>query len=271
VKYSMKQISLKTSLTAFAAVLFSSAQLGFAITPEEIMEKNFIVNKVTDSTSQTTMILTNKAGKERVRKTFGTTKLQKGTFDNMRMTRFLEPTDVRGMVSLLIEHSKDEDDIWLYLPSLKKVRRLVSSNKKDSFVGTDFSYGDVIGHKVKEWNHTILKEEEVDGFMCYVIESTPINKTISRNTGYSKRVSWIQKDTFVARKAMMYDEAGSLYKEMQFLNLELVEPEKNKWYAREFRARNVQTGHSTVIKVDELKVNVGVKDSYFTTRYMESQ
>lgn len=234
----------------------------------EIMEKNFMVNKVVDSTASTTMTLTNRKSQQRVRKTFGTTKLQGNGVDNMRMTRFLEPTDVKGTVSLLIEHSTKDDDIWIYLPSLKKVRRLVSSNKKDSFVGTDFSYGDVIGHKVKEWQHTVVKEEEVDGNLCYVVESTPVDKKIQQNTGYSKRVNWIQKDNFVTRKAMLYDEAGDLVKEAKFSDFKEIDPARHKWQAGLLEIRNDQTGHSTQIHIDEFNVNVGVEDSYFTTRYM---
>jgi outer membrane lipoprotein-sorting protein len=250
----------------WSAPLSSSAQSAI-----EIMEKNFVITKVTDSESEATFVLRNKSGKERVRKTFGTTKLKENGVDNMRMTRFLQPTDVRGMVSLLVEQSSKDDDIWLYLPSMKKVRRLVSSNKRDSFVGTDFSYGDVIGHKVQDWEHSIVGEEVVDGFDCFIIESLPKTKTIAKNSGYSKRVGWIQKDTFVARKSEMYNLSGALYKQMSFSNIELVEPDKNRWTARELRALNVLSGHSTVITVDKLKVNVGVKNSYFTTRYMESE
>jgi outer membrane lipoprotein-sorting protein len=206
-----------------------------------------------------------------VRKTFGTSKLQANGLDNMRMTRFLEPTDVQGTVSLLIEHSEKDDDIWIYLPSVKKVRRLVSSNKKDSFVGTDFSYGDVIGHKVKEWNHTLVKEEEVDGKACYVIESIPKDATIKNNTGYSKRISWIQKDNLVTLKAHMYDEAGEFLKELHYMNWKFSEPDKGRWQALRLEAKNAQTEHQTVIVVENSKVNQGVKDDYFTTRYMEQQ
>ncbi|MDC1311310.1 outer membrane lipoprotein-sorting protein [Burkholderiales bacterium] len=244
----------------------SSAQ-----TAVEIMEKNFVITKVTDSESEATFILRNRSGKERVRKTFGTTKLKDNGIDNMRMTRFIEPTDVRGMVSLLVEQSDKDDDIWLYLPSMKKVRRLVSSNKRDSFVGTDFSYGDVIGHKVQDWEHSIIGEEVVDGFECFIIESLPKNKQIAKNSGYSKRIAWIQKDTFVTRKSDMYNLSGALYKQMSFKNIELVEPNKNRWTVRELRATNLISGHSTLIKVDKLQVNVGVKSSFFTTRYMESE
>ena len=243
----------------------------WALTAIEIMDQNFMVGKYADSTSDTTMTLTNKSGQQRVRKTFGTSKLDTNGIDNKRMTRFLEPTDVKGTVSLLVEHSDKDDDIWIYLPSVKKVRRLISSNKKDSFVGTDFSYGDVIGHKVKEWNHTIVKEEDVDGKPCYVIESTPKDATVKTNTGYSKRIGWIQKDNFVTVKAVAYDEAGELLKEAKYSHWKEVDTVKHKWQAGILEAKNLQTGHSTVITIDQFKVNNGVKDDFFTTRYMEQQ
>ena len=243
----------------------------WALTAIEIMDKNFMVGKYADSTSETTMTLTNKSGQQRVRKTFGTSKLDNNGIDNKRMTRFLEPTDVKGTVSLLVEHSDKDDDIWIYLPSVKKVRRLISSNKKDSFVGTDFSYGDVIGHKVKEWSHTIVKEEDVDGKPCYVIESIPKDATIKTNTGYSKRIGWIQKDNLVTVKAISYDEAGELLKEAKYSHWKEVDTVKHKWQAGILEAKNLQTGHSTVITIDQFKVNNGVKDDLFTTRYMEQQ
>jgi hypothetical protein len=267
VSYRMRVAGLVAGLIA-ALTLPAAA---WALTAVEIMEKNFVVGKYADSTSDTTMTLTNKSGQQRVRKTFGTSKLDANGIDNKRMTRFLEPTDVKGTVSLLVEHSDKDDDIWIYLPSVKKVRRLISSNKKDSFVGTDFSYGDVIGHKVKEWNHTLVKEEDVDGKPCYVIESTPKDASVKTNTGYSKRVGWIQKDNFVTVKTIAYDEAGELLKEAKYSHWKEVDTVKHKWQAGILEAKNLQTGHSTVIAIDQFKVNNGVKDDFFTTRYMEQQ
>ena len=264
--------SATTIAVAVIAVLsIGQTKSAYAITPAEIMEKNFMVAKVPDTTSQTTMTLTNKSGQQRVRKTTGVTKLEANGIDNKRMTRFLEPADVKGTVSLLNEHSDKDDDIWIYLPSIKKVRRLVSSNKKDSFVGTDFSYGDVIGHKVNEWTHKIIKEEDVDGKPTYVIESLPRDAAIKTSSGYSKRVNWIQKDNFVTLKGMMYDEAGELVKESHFSHFTNIDPAKGKWQAGELKVSNVQTEHNTVIHIDEFKVNTGVKDDFFTTRYMEQQ
>ncbi|MFN0313702.1 MAG: outer membrane lipoprotein-sorting protein [Burkholderiales bacterium] len=259
------------AIAGLTALFMAMPQPAYALTPLEIMEKNFISNKYQDSTSQTTMTLTNKQGKQRVRKTFGTSKLQGNGIDNMRMTRFLEPTDVKGTVSLLIERSDKDDDIWIYLPSTKKVRRLISSNKKDSFVGTDFSYGDVIGHKPKEWNHKILKEEQVDGKDCYVIESVPATPTVKSNTGYARRVGWIDKATFVILKGELYDEAGELVKQTKFTNYKLADPAKQRYQAFLLESHNVQTEHKTEIRIDSSKANTGVKDEYFTTRYMEQE
>ena len=259
------------AVAVIAVLSFAQSNTAYAVTPVEIMEKNFMVAKVADTTSQTTMTLTNKSGQQRVRKTFGTTKLEANGIDNKRMTRFLEPTDVKGTVSLLSEHSDKDDDIWIYLPSIKKVRRLVSSNKKDSFVGTDFSYGDVIGHNVNEWTHKIIKEEDVDGKAAYVIESLPRDASIKTSSGYSKRVNWIQKDNFVTLKGMAYDEAGELVKESHFSHFKNIDAAKGKWQAGELKVTNVQTEHNTVIKIDSFQVNTGVKDDFFTTRYMEQQ
>ena len=264
-----------------AAVAASSVVFGLAMQPQtswaaspdltQIMEKNFVVSKVPDSVADATFTLINKAGQERVRKTFGTTKLQENGTDNMRMTRFLSPPDVKGTVSLLIEHADKYDDIWIYLPALKKVRRLVSNNKKDSFVGTDFSYADVIGYKVPEWNYKLLKEEMVEGQPCYVIEALPKTDAVKSSNGYSKRIAWLRKDNMMAVKMDYWDEAGQLLKTSTFNDIQLVDQKRGKWQAMRLEANNVQTGHRTVIQFDNFKANQQVKDEFFTTRYMEKE
>ncbi len=267
----LKPATAAAALLAFALGVSLLPSDSFAAEPSalEIAERNYMVSKVMDSTSDATFTLINKSGQERVRKTFGTSKLQANGIDNMRMTRFLTPSDVKGTVSLLVENSAKDDDIWIYLPALKKVRRLVSSNKKDSFVGTDFSYGDVIGHKPSEWNHKVLKEESCDGKPCWVTESTPKTEEVKNNSGYSKRVAWVLKDNFTAVKTDLYDESGQLKIVAKFDDIQLVDKERNKWQAMRLEAENKQTGHKTVIKFDNFKANQNVKDEFFTTRYME--
>ena len=260
-------------LIGISTVLFGFMPFAQAaeINLTEIVQKSLAVNKVLDSTSDATFTLINKTGQERVRKTFGVSKLQANGEDNMRMTRFMAPADVKGTVSLLIEHSAGDDDIWIYLPALKKVRRLVSSNKKDSFVGTDFSYGDVIGHKVNEWNYKLLREEEADGAPCYVIEATPKSDAVRNNSGYAKRVTWIRKDNFFAIKGDLWDEAGEPVKTFHMTELQEVDTARHKWQAMQLESNNLQTGHQTVIKFENFKVNQKVRDEFFTTRYMEKE
>ncbi len=252
-----------------ALAMYAGKTWAADLTPVDVMQKNFVVNKVTDSISDATFTLINSGGQERVRKTYGTTKLQANGVDNMRMTRFLSPADIKDTVSLLIEHGDKDDDIWIYLPALHKVRRMAASNKKDSFVGTDFSYGDVIGHKVGEWNHTQVAEEVVDGQPCYVIESLPKTDAIRDSSGYSKRKGWIRKDNFVSIKAEFWDESGQLLKTSAFTDVREVDPAKHRWQAMKLQADNVQSGHRTIIQYGDFKVNQKVKDDYFTTRYME--
>ena len=271
----VKHNPMPMSIVVLALVfgLSIQPQNGWAAEPDliQIMEKNFVVSKVSDSVANATFTLINKTGQERVRKTFGTTKLEENGIDNMRMTRFLSPPDVKGTVSLLIEHTDKDDDIWIYLPALKKVRRLVSNNKKDSFVGTDFSYADVIGYKVGEWNYKLLKEELVEGQPCYVIEALPKSDAVKTSNGYSKRIGWLRKDNLMTVKMDFWDEAGQLLKTSTFTDIQLVDKTRGKWQAMRLEASNVQTSHRTVIKYDNFKANQQVKDDFFTTRYMEKE
>jgi uncharacterized protein len=189
----------------------------------------------------------------------------------MRITTFMSPSDVKGTKTLLIEHTGKDDDIWIYLPALKKVRRLVSNNKKDSFVGTDFSYGDVIGHRPGDWNHKILKSESVDGRDCFVLESTPKTLEVADNSGYSKRVFWIDKENFVPLKGEVYDSGNQLLKKFTAKRIEKVDAKNDKWQPMYLEAENVQSNHRTKLEFKNFKANVGISDDKFTTRYLEIQ
>ncbi|HEY5995319.1 MAG TPA: outer membrane lipoprotein-sorting protein [Gallionellaceae bacterium] len=263
--------------TVIVAGIALAAPLGMAMSQAaaaepnlaEIVQKSQMVNKVVDSTSDATFTLINKTGQKREHKTYGVSKLEANGVDNMRMTRFMAPADVKGTVSLLIEHSAGDDDMWIYLPAAKKVRRMVSSDKRQSFVGTDFSYGDVIGHKVSEWNYKLLREEQADGFDCYVIEATAKNDKVRDDSGYSKRVIWIRKDNFFAIQGDMWDEAGEPVKKFHMTELREVDPARHKWQAMRLESENLQSGHKTIIQFENYKVNQKVRDDFFTTRYME--
>jgi predicted RND superfamily exporter protein len=251
--------------------LFPASVGGAEPSAREIMEKTFIVSKVSDSIAEATFTLTSKSGQERIRRTSATTKLQSNGIDTMQLVRFMYPPDVKGTATLIIEHDDKDDDIWIYLPALKKIRRLAAANKKDSFLGTDFSYGDVIGHKVDEWEHRLIKESTVDGRPCYLVESIPKTEAVRSNTGYSKRANWILKDSFVAVKNEFWDLSGARLKTATFKDIKLVDPVRNRWQPMLLHAVNHQTGHQTIIRFETFKADQGVKDELFTPRYLERE
>jgi len=237
---------------------------------DEIMRNNFLTSKVADSTANVTFRLRTPSGQERIRLTSGPSKLIPGTTDNRRLITFDAPADIQGTKTLLIEHSNADDDMWIYLPAMKKVRRLVASNKRDSFVGTDFSYGDVIGHKVTDWVHQLVKEDRVEGKECYVIESVPKNHEVQDISGYSKRISWIDQKSWVAVRTDIYDTNGELLKTITCEDIREVDPANHKWQPMKQTAANVQTGHSTILEFKNFRANVGVNDNVFTTRSLEN-
>lgn len=237
---------------------------------DDIMSRSYQATRMDSTLSQSTFTLTSASGQARVRKTFGATRLQEDGVHNRRVIRFLSPGDVRNTTTLIIEKAA-QDDVWVYLPTLKKARRLASSNNNRSFVGTDLTYGDLIGHKPQDWTHRLLREETLDGVQTWVVESLPKDAEIASNSGYSKRVSWVDRDSFVALKSELYDSGQVLQKTVVSSDLKVVDPERRKFQPMLVQVSNHQTGHSTTVRMDSFEANVAVSDSYFTNGYLERQ
>lgn len=253
------------------SALLVSGSSSAAPDPTEIMRRNFLVGKVSDSRSDVTMTLISENGARRVRSTTSLSKLLPNGVDQKRLIRFLSPADVKGTGTLLIEHSDGDDDIWIYLPALHKVRRLVASNKKDSFVGTDFSYGDIIGHKVEDWTYQYVGEETLDGVPTHVIECAPRSDAVRETSGYGKRKLWVRQDNYVAVKGEYADTAGAPIKQFQARDVREIDPANHKWQAFFLGMKNTQTGHATEIEIGKLEVGVGASDEQFTERYLEKE
>jgi len=236
----------------------------------EIASRTFLSNRVQDSRFEARFKLIDSSGAERVRETTGQTRLKDRGEDSLRLTRFLSPADIKGTAVLMVENSGDDDDMWIYLPALKKVRRLVASDKRDSFIGTDFSFGDIIGHKAQEWNHTLVREETVDGRDCFVLESIPASAQVQADSGYAKRIGWIRQDNFVTIRGEFYDEDGRLLKQFRASDLQQVDPSHHKWQPMRLEMLNVQTEHKTVIEFRHFEVNQGIDAAQFSPRRLET-
>jgi len=237
----------------------------------DIMEKNFHVIKIKHLINDSTMTLTNDKGQQRVRKTHSVNLLQPNGIDSKIMIRFLQPGDVEGTGYLQVQHYDGEDDMWIYLPALKKVRRLVANNKKDSFVGSDFSYGDILQPVVDTYKHTILKSESLDGEDCWVIESVPVSEQIKKDYGYGKKTSWVRKSNFMEKKVEFLDAGGRPLKTMVVPEIVEVDAANHKWWALKREVKNLQTGHGTLLTFENLDTKKPVGDDFFTTRYLERE
>ena len=268
-----RQAALQMSLSVLLSTGLLALAPHFAHAEEPspdaaIMQKNLDALKVRDSKSSATFTLVNRDGDTRKRLTTSFTKLESNGVDNMRTVQFLSPADINGTSTLTVEHSERDDDLWIYLPALKKVRRLATSNKKDSFVGTDFSYADMIGYRIEEWSHKLLREETIDGAPCYVVESTPKSPKVREDSGYSRRVTWVRKDNFVSARIDVWDLAGEPLKRMSFADIRSAGSD-GKWSPMQMRAENLQTGHKTLIDVTQFVADKGLDDQLFTPRYLE--
>ncbi|WP_242675136.1 outer membrane lipoprotein-sorting protein [Phytopseudomonas dryadis] len=235
----------------------------------QIMQRSFEVTKVQDSSSKATFTLINAAGEERVRQTEGVTRLKADSLDNRRYVKFLSPQDIKGTATLLVEHSSADDDMWIYLPALNKVRRLSASNKRDSFVGTDFSYGDIVGHNPGKWQHRLLGDKAAaDGTPAYEVESIPIDQGVAKDTGYSRMVSLIGKDHLLPLRIEFFNLAGQPLKRIDNSLWQAV-GSQGKWQAMQSEASNLQTGHRTVIALHDYQADQGVTERYFRPQSLD--
>lgn len=267
-------MSKRRIFNRIAAILLLALALPAAaeeLSAQQIMEKNFFVTKVRTLKTDSTMVLVNERGQTRERKTNTLAKLQKNGIDSKLLVKFLSPADIKGTGFLQIEHSAGDDDQWIYLPALKKTRRLVANNKKDSFVGSDFSYGDILLPKVSLYKHTLLRSEPMDGKDCYVIESLPRDDNVKRDSGYSRKITWVRKDNFLETKVEYYDTGGRLLKTQTVSGHKLVEPDTQRWIAMRREMVNHQTEHKTIFAFDTVEAGVSLADPLFTTRAIERE
>lgn len=254
-----------------AGVVLSAAGAAPEPSARDIMERNFFVSRIKSLKTDAEMILINDRGQKRERRNTNLVKLQPNGIDSSLLVKFSWPVDIQGTGFLQVEHIDGQDDLWIYLPALKKSRRLVANNKKDSFVGSDFSYGDISLPKVDQYRHTLLRSEAVDQADCYVIESAPANDAVKANSGYSRKITWVRKDNFLETKVDYYDVSGRLLKTQFVRHHQLVEPDSERWFALNREMTNHQTGHKTVLNFGKVEAGVQTPDEAFTTRYLERE
>lgn len=247
-----------------ATAVAAPAAVAPAVAPTALAVIQNVYNRPApkDQAGTLTMTLTNRSGKTRVRtieqltKDFGA--------EEKKVMFFTAPADVKNtsFMSWSYDKAGKADDQWIYLPALKKVKRISSDSKSDYFMGSDFTYDDLGDRQPTSDTHTFLAEEQIDGQDCWVIESTPKDADYM----YGRTVTWVLKGQLIGKKKTFYDEDGELLKTLE---VQKSEQRGGYWIITSSQMKNHQKNHTTTMELANVKVDKGVSNKKFTERMMK--
>lgn len=211
-----------------------------------------------DSDVKLKMVLRNAAGQESTRSLRITT-LEKPdeSVGDKSLVQFSTPRDIEG--TALLSHAKilDPDDQWLFLPALKRVKRISSSNKSGPFVGSEFAFEDFTAIELNKFNYTYLRSEPCGELTCDVVERIPRYE----NSGYTKQISWVDQTDYQIRQVEFYDRRGDLLKVLTMEDYQKYD--NNIWRAHTLHMKNVQTNKETQLKYESYSFNTGLDNNDF--------
>ncbi len=212
-----------------------------------------------DSEAKMVMTLRNRAGRKSIRHLRVRSMEVPGDGDKS-MSIFDRPRDVKGTAVLTWSHPLKPDHQWIFLPALRRVKRISSRNKSGPFMGSEFAYEDISSQEVAKYTYKYLREERFNGMNCYVIERKPAYKY----SGYKRQITWIDKKHFNPQKTVFYDRKNSRLKTLTFKHYKPYRVNgKTFWRAKEFFMENHQTGKTTKLRWKRYKFNKGFTNRHF--------
>lgn len=243
----MKKLFFVASL-AVLSVLNSNAQ-----TPEEkgldIAKQAEAADNGWGNTSNTlTMTLKNKNGQETTRQMHGYSLEVDGDGDKS-MTVFDTPKDVKGTASMTYTHKEGDDDQWLYLPALQRVKRISSSNKSGPFMGSEFAFEDLSSQEVEKYTYKYISLVKLSGVVCYKMERYPVATT----SGYTKHIVYINKENLRPETIIFFDRKGAKLKTLTFSGYK--QYLGKYWRADQMKMVNHLNGKQTVLNFTNYKFN----------------
>ena len=263
----MSRAALAAALVA--ALLAPLPALGKGPTGRQIMEKVDARDDGDKATLDMTMILIDKNGSQRKR-TIRSLRMDKGE-DSLNIMFFLDPADVKdtGFLTYDYDEYEKDDDQWLYLPALKKTKRIASGDKSGSFMGSDFSYADMTERKLDAYDYVLLKEGDLDGVPVWIVQAVPNNEKEIDETGYTKQIVFVRKDNFVVVRAKSWMKKGRRTKYMEVKKLDKID---GIWTPIEMHMTTKQgtkTLHKTVLLSRNVRYNQKMRESQFSVRTLE--
>jgi len=242
-----------------------------AETAREILDRAHALDSTTrhwtDRSQRLTLVIIGSGGDERRRQLTVLTK-RFGDGEEKALSTFLDPAEVKGTTFLQWSHKDAADEQWLYLPDLRRTRRITADLRNESFMGTDFSYQDLgILSEVQGWTEdeapsTLVGEEAVDGSPCYVIALRPKKDDVA----YARIQVWLDRDKLVARRMDFFDKDDALIKSLRFQGIEDIGSYPTP---RVLEMSNLKSGSRTRIEASDVKYDTGLSDDFFTQRYLE--
>ena len=241
----------------------------FAITADDIAKHVSDRDEGNKSISNMTMILIDKHGDTRTRNM----KNYSIQIDNTtkKMIFFQSPANVKNTAFLTYDYdeSSKDDDQWLYLPALKKTKRIASSDKSSAFMGSDFTYSDMTSRDISDYSYRIVKESSVRNHKVWVMESIPKTPKTIEETGYTKSYMFVRQDNFVVVRVLHILKEANKKKYLDVKKLELID---NIWVATEIEMKTTQnkiTLHKTILKLDNVAFDQDMNNDFFSIRRIE--
>ena len=210
-----------------------------------------------DSTARLVMELKNKQGNTSIRHVRVKNLEVEGDGDK-GMSIFDQPADIKGTAFLTYSHSLKADEQWLYLPSLKRIKRISSKNKSGPFMGSEFAYEDISSQEVDKYTYKYIKDETLNGIDCFVIERYPAYE----HSGYTRQIAWINKQEYRPEKIDFYDRKNSLLKTLIYTDYKQYLGQF--WRADKMHMENHQTGKSTLLSWFDYKFRTGLSNQDFS-------
>lgn len=171
---------------------------------------------------------------------------------------FDRPRDLKGTAILTFSHKIGSDDQWLYLPALKRVKRISAADKSGPFMGSEFAYEDLSSHEVEKYTYNYLRDDACGDSVCFLVERTPVDA----KSGYSREITWIDQDEYRLRRVDYFDRKGELLKTMDLMGY--IKYLDRYWRPQKMIMANHQNGKSTILEFDEYKFQTGLTEQDFT-------
>lgn len=250
-----------------ALLLLAASHVHAAPTGAEIMERNLAALRPKGMTAEVQLTIIEANSDRRVLKLKVLSRLQDDAQHSSIKAKFLSPPDLRDTVFLQVQGDEANDASWVFLPALRKVRRLPSAEKKNSFFGSDFTYGDVLPPSLAPFTHKLVKEEELDGEPCWVVDSTSVDPRTSEELGYHRRLSWIDASSYVDRKTEYFSAQGSKLRVQKASNPKPVGT-AGTWVMQRREMLQQSSGRRTLLEYQHIDNTPALSNQLFSTRAM---